>query len=145
MTIAIESSVSSSSSDHLEHDEVEGRDVLEKIVNAATDAQAPRRSAIGIGGELLSSSNSSIVELKIPATWLLLWEMNPEYFWNLQYRAELTAEEKEKIANLLYKYRGCFATSLTDVRRTKLLERQIRVPEGNRPVYPPGLKRFSQP
>ena len=33
-----ESSISSTSSDHSEHDKVEVRDVLEKIVNVATDA-----------------------------------------------------------------------------------------------------------
>ena len=62
-------------------------------------------------------------------------EMTPKYFWNLQYTAELIAEEREQIANLLYKYQKCFVTSLTDVGRTKLLEHQIRVLESNRPVY----------
>lgn len=72
-------------------------------------------------------------------------EMIAEYFRDLHYRVELTAEEKEQIANLLHRYRGCFATSLTDVERTKVLEHQVRVPEGTRPVYRQGMKRFRQP
>ena len=135
--------ISSSSSDHSVPDEVEGRNALEEIVNVVADAN-PQEERDRDGwrtAEFIEIFNSRTQNTSYMA---ISVEMTPEYFQNLQYGAELTIEEKEQIANLLYKYRECFATSLTDVRRTKLLEHQIWVPEGTRPVYRLGLKRFSQ-
>ena len=65
-------------------------------------------------------------------------------FRNLHY-GDLDPDQQEKLVQLLYKHRDCFAASLTDVGRTSLLEHHIRVPKGTNPVYRPGLKRFSQP
>ena len=138
------SPISSSSSNHSVPDEVEGCDVLEEIVDVAADAnpQEERNRDGWRTAEFIEFFNSRTQNTSSMATSA---EMTPEYLRNLQYGAELMAEEKEQIANLLYKYRECFATSLTDMGRTKLLEHQIQVAEGTRPVYRPGLKRFSQP
>ena len=85
--------------------------------------------------EYIECFNRKIQNTSYIATFV---KMDPEYSWNLQYGTELTTEEKEQITNLLYEYRECFATSLTNVERAKLLEHQIRVLEGTRPVYRPG-------
>ena len=95
-----ESSISSSSSDHSEHDKVEGRDVLEKIVNVASDAK-PQEEHDRDGlrtAEFIEFFNSTTQNTSYMAT---SEEMIPEPFRNLQYGVELTAEEKEQIANLL--------------------------------------------
>ena len=58
---------------------------------------------------------------------------------------DLSQESRKELIDLLERYRSTFATVLSDVGRTNLIEHHIRVPPGTRPIYRPGVKRFSQP
>ena len=59
--------------------------------------------------------------------------------------ASLTTAQRRKVMELLSRYPTVFATELNHLESTDLIEHQIRVRPGARPVYRPGNKRFAQP
>ena len=75
----------------------------------------------------------------------VLTERDPVNLDELSYGKGLTEEQKSDLKGVLAKHEDCFATSLTDIEQTSLVEHHIRVPPGTSPVYRPGFKRFSQP